>query len=84
LITEAKRIGYKEMLLDTLSSMKRAEDLYQSLGFTPITPYRYNPLPGAAFFQLQLHKLINQEPLVFALSFVRDWSVDVGFPVAEA
>lgn len=55
LISEAKNIGYETMLLDTLPSMKLAQDLYLSLGFTPTTPYRYNPLPGATFFQLQLH-----------------------------
>jgi putative acetyltransferase len=54
LISEARDIGYKTMLLDTLPSMKRALNLYLSLGFTPTTAYRYNPLPGATFFQLQL------------------------------
>lgn len=54
LINEAREIGYKRMLLDTVPSMKRAMVLYSALGFKPIPPYRQNPVPGASFMELPL------------------------------
>lgn len=54
LITEAKSLGYKRMLLDTLPTMQSAHALYQTLGFTPTEPYRFNPIEGAAYLQLDL------------------------------
>ncbi len=53
-IGEAREIGYRRMLLDTVPSMKRAMVLYRALGFKPIAPYRENPLPGASFMELAL------------------------------
>ena len=53
-INEAREIGYKRMLLDTVPSMKRAMVLYRALGFKPIPPYRENPIPGANFMVLAL------------------------------
>lgn len=54
LIGEARQIGYKRMLLDTVPSMKRAIVLYRALGFKPIPPYRHNPIAGASFMELVL------------------------------
>ncbi len=55
LIIEARKKGYRKMRLDTLSRMKEAVSLYKSFGFTPIPPYRYNPLKGAVFLELDIN-----------------------------
>jgi ribosomal protein S18 acetylase RimI-like enzyme len=53
-IKAAKDMGYDYMRLDTVPSMKRANTLYNSLGFKQIVPYRLNPIEGATFFELNL------------------------------
>jgi putative acetyltransferase len=53
-IAEARQIGYKWMRLDTVPSMRRAQDLYRSLGFYEIEAYRHNPIPGTSYLELVL------------------------------
>ena len=54
IIREARTIGYRRMLLDTLPVMTDAIRLYRSLGFREVEPYYRNPVEGALFMELEL------------------------------
>jgi len=54
IVAAAKQLGYTRLLLDTLYSMQEAQSLYGSLGFKPIAAYRFNPVPGTVFLELEL------------------------------
>lgn len=48
-LSEARAIGYAEMVLDTLPGMDEAQQLYEKLGFRDIAPYHANPVPGTRY-----------------------------------
>ena len=54
IIADAREIGYRALVLDTLSTMHRAQELYRSLGFVEIEPYYDCPAAGTVFFRLEL------------------------------
>lgn len=55
LIAEARETGYGKMRLDTHPpKMGKAVKLYESLGFSPISPYYDNPNEGVLFMELTL------------------------------
>ena len=56
IIDEARTRGYARMRLDTIESMTEAKQLYRSLGFQPIKPYRYNPLDNPTYMELDLSR----------------------------
>ena len=55
-IDAARDRGYARMRLDTLAGLTAGLELYRSLGFAPIDPYRYNPLPAVVYLELDLKR----------------------------
>jgi len=53
-VAEARRIGYRELRLDTLPFMQTAMALYDAMGFVPIPPYYDTPIAGTRFLALDL------------------------------
>lgn len=56
IVKEARRIGYREMRLDTLPSMTDAIALYRKFGFATIAPYYDSPVPGTIYLGLTLDR----------------------------
>lgn len=54
IIDDAKKIGYKSMLLDTLPFLKEAIHLYKKLGFYEISSYNNNPMDTLIYMKLDL------------------------------
>ena len=55
-VDEARRLGYRRLLLDSRTSLVAACALYRSLGFVDVAPYRHNPFDDAVFLALDLHE----------------------------
>jgi len=54
LVDDARAIGYREVVLDTLDWMTPARALYASLGFVECPAYYDNPLPGVVYMRRAL------------------------------
>jgi putative acetyltransferase len=53
-IARARETGHRELRLDTLPTMRAAQELYRRLGFREIAPYNDAHLPGTRFFARML------------------------------
>ena len=53
-IDAGRSLGYRRMVLDTLTGMSEARGLYASLGFVEIPAYYDNPLQGVKYLEKQL------------------------------
>ena len=62
LIATAREIGYRAMRLDTLPEMVSAHKLYESLGFREIPAYRFNPVAGTRYMELDLGSARSENP----------------------
>jgi ribosomal protein S18 acetylase RimI-like enzyme len=54
LLDEARRRGYRTIVLDTLPAMRGAQALYERLGFKDIPPYYDTPIVGTRFMAKEL------------------------------
>lgn len=54
IIEAAEKLGYREMRLDSLTSMTAAQKLYKEFGFVEIDPYYSTPIPNTTFLSLSL------------------------------
>lgn len=56
IIEEATKKNYRYIRLDTLPTQKKAQALYEELGFYDIEPYVYNPIIGTRFMEKEIKK----------------------------
>ena len=54
IISDAKEIGYKYMLLDTLPFLKNAIHMYKKYGFYEISSYNDSPMDSSIYMKLDL------------------------------
>ena len=54
LLDEARRVGYSEMLLDTLDEMESAREALRLARLRRDPPYYFNPIAGAHYLKAEL------------------------------
>ncbi|MCU1234534.1 MAG: GCN5-related N-acetyltransferase [Candidatus Solibacter sp.] len=53
-IAQARALGYREVVGDTMPVMERALEMYLRYGFQRTGPYAANPTPGAIYIRFRL------------------------------
>lgn len=56
LLLKLKGLGYDRLVLDAVPPTRKAQVLYEKMGFTEIEPYFQNPVPGTKFYAFDLGK----------------------------
>jgi len=59
ILSKAKELKYKEVRLDTLPFMGKAQSMYRKFGFTECAPYYDTPIPETVFLSCRM--LENEE-----------------------
>lgn len=54
ILSDAREIGYQQILLDTLPALTTAIEMYRRRGFADIPPYNNSPLADTLFMGLEL------------------------------
>ena len=54
ILADAREIGYRHMLLDTLPFLERAIQMYRNIGFQEIPIYNDSPMSSAVYMRLDL------------------------------
>jgi putative acetyltransferase len=60
IVAQAQVIGYRELVLDTLSRLVAARAVYAELGFEECEPYYDNPLAGVVYMRLKLARAASR------------------------
>ena len=55
ILKQAATMGYSHLRLDSIPSMREAQELYQSIGFYEIPAYRHNPNEGTKYYEIDLN-----------------------------
>ncbi|WP_211218138.1 GNAT family N-acetyltransferase [Marinobacter daepoensis] len=54
LLIKLKSLGYIRVVLDAVPPTKKAQELYELMGFRETEPYFFNPTPDTKFFEFDL------------------------------
>jgi hypothetical protein len=54
IVTQARVLGYRELVADTMPQMSTALSMYQASGFEQTAPYGADPTPGAVYIRMLL------------------------------
>lgn len=62
LVLKLKGLGYDRLVLDAVPPTRKAQALYEKMGFTEIEPYFHNPVPGTKFYAFDVAGVSRRWP----------------------